>query len=406
MGYLSFDAERDLSIEHGFRLEKAQLDYVSAMAKLPSINYQLRSLLMSIVTGANKDVKRNILSFSYGGETTFFTKAQFSSESKDVQNLFFSCLQEIVEKNDLEFCQSLKSIRFTSKIFSQFNTTLQALNRVSESIGLRSVSDTELDTFSGIADDLLNLDLPLHSILTIAQEANDAFHRMNIEIEAFFEIGSLMLDAWQKRTYGSRFTDELRSAAREGITYAAYKYDPRSGVPFRAMAEQWVRFYCKKTINELDNTVYLTDAADKQLAKFKKWHSQLSHSGENHPTLSLLAEKMGKSIDEIHEIALLATAEVVDITEDDSYHTTIDDNSIENISAEKLKKLLAETGNELSERNQFVITARVSLDYTQEQVGKELGVCKERARQIENEAYAEFRIALAKKGFHSIEDFF
>lgn len=406
MGYLSFDAERELSIEHGFKLEQAQLDFVSAMAKIPAINYQLRSLLTSILTGAIKDVKRNILAFTFAGETTFLNMAQFSSESTEVRNLFFCCLQEIVEQDDVDFCENIKLIRFTSKIFSQFHTTLQTLNTVSNSLGLRTVSDFDQPEYAMLEKEIESLGLPLHVIKTVAKEANDAFTRMNIEIQAFYQIGSRMLDVWQKRTSGSKYTDELRSAAREGITYAAYKYDPRSGVPFRSMAEQWVRFYCKKTINELDNTVYFTDAAEKQLTKFKKWRNHLSHSGENHPTFLMLAEKMGKTVDEIHEIAILATSsETVDITENDYFHNTIEDESVENIATDQIKQLIANTSSQLSERNQFVLTARQSLGYTLEQVGLELGVCKERARQIEKEAYLEFKEALAAKGFHSMEDF-
>ncbi len=200
-----------------------------------------------------------------------------------------------------------------------------------------------------------------------------------------------------------------------GLIHALEKFDPERGFRFTTYATWWVRQSIERAIMNQSRTIRLPAHVVKELnivlraLRHLETHGLL---GENHePTLDDVAHLLGKPVDHVRKVlgyneritSLDAPFDaepglsVADQLADDdapSPELVLHNSEIEGW----IKTWL----DELSERQRLVIERRYGLNgmdvATLEQLARELGVTRERVRQIQAEALDKLRAGLRRKG--------
>jgi RNA polymerase sigma factor (sigma-70 family) len=188
-----------------------------------------------------------------------------------------------------------------------------------------------------------------------------------------------------------------------GLHDAALRFDPDLGIRFATYAKWWARARMTRAVDRGGREIRMSGIAVEQRRRLRQVEQELARSGVS-PTLAEVAA--GAGVSELRARELLQTGEVV------SLDTPVDDGP----KTRRLEEMLASVGTDPEERtvaNQEVDWLRVALDElpdqrqryvlrrryglddgeprTLAQVGEELGVSRERVRQIESEALRDLR---------------
>ncbi len=190
-----------------------------------------------------------------------------------------------------------------------------------------------------------------------------------------------------------------------GLIHAVGKFDHRRGYKFSTYAIWWIRQAISRSIAEQSRTIRLPVHMVDAIAKLNKTRHRLSQEYGRRPTKEELASAMGVSLEKIDwlykssslEPISLETpisgeegGELADIIEDEAAPGP-EDEATKAFLKEQLKRVL-ET---LTARERRIIELRFGLDnqygQTLEEVGAQLGLTRERIRQIEREALSKLR---------------
>ena len=219
------------------------------------------------------------------------------------------------------------------------------------------------------------------------------------------------------RRYGLTMSD-LVQEGHVGLLEAAARFDPHRGFRFSTYATWWIRASVQDFI--LRNWSIVrggTSSSQKSLFfSLRRLRAQIERSGEPANSQELykqLSEAIGVSISDVermdarlsgNDMSLNATisdegeggAERQDYLADDA---PLPDETVQSmIDSERRKTWLADAMNTLNPREQKIIHSRRLSDdgATLEELGAELGISKERVRQIENRALEKLRESLTR----------
>jgi RNA polymerase primary sigma factor len=189
-----------------------------------------------------------------------------------------------------------------------------------------------------------------------------------------------------------------------GLIRALRKFDHRRGYKFSTYATWWIRQAVTRAIADQARTIRVPVHMYEQITRLRQASSTLSQRLGRDPTREELAVELQLSPRKLQQIIRTAQRPLsleMPVGEEDnsSLADLIEDNNAETPSDSVARHLLRETFEcvleSLSPREARILALRFGLvdghSYTLEEVGKRLGVTRERVRQIEAHALGRLR---------------
>ncbi|MBS0124763.1 RNA polymerase factor sigma-32 [Thetidibacter halocola] len=245
------------------------------------------------------------------------------------------------------------------------------------------------------------------------QRDEAALHRL---ITAYMRLAISMAAKFKR--YGAPMNDLIQEAGL-GLMKAADKFDPDRGVRFSTYAVWWIKASIQDYVMRNWSMVRTGSTSSQKSLFFNmrrvqaRLEREAAASGEmfdRHQLRHMIATEIGVPLADVEmmegrlsgsDYSLNATQSVedegrewIDALEDDSAQA---DEIVENRhDTEQLREWLLTALNGLNERERFIVRERKLRDEarTLESLGTELGLSKERVRQLEAAAFAKMRKAL------------
>jgi RNA polymerase primary sigma factor len=189
-----------------------------------------------------------------------------------------------------------------------------------------------------------------------------------------------------------------------GLIRAVKKFDWRRGHKFSTYATWWIRQAVTRAIADQSRTIRVPVHMGDQINKLMRLQQQLAQELGREPTPEELSEAMGIPRARAEQLLQMARQPLsLETPTDDEEESVLGDfiedrgtaSPAEAVSQQMLREILHEALATLSPREARILQLRYGLadgrSYTLEEVGRKLGVTRERVRQIEAQALARLR---------------
>ena len=200
-----------------------------------------------------------------------------------------------------------------------------------------------------------------------------------------------------------------------GLMKAVEKFDHERGFKFSTYATWWIRQAISRAIADQSRTIRLPVHIVEKLTKLRNVMPRLEQELGRAPNLDEIAEAAGMSSERVHEIMIacrgtLSLETPIGEDGDASLGDFVADREVEDpvdtAARNILRKEVHGILSELSDRERRILELRYGLGLrdplTLQEIGVEVGLTRERVRQIECEALDKLRLAVRSQNLREL----
>jgi RNA polymerase primary sigma factor len=203
---------------------------------------------------------------------------------------------------------------------------------------------------------------------------------------------------------------DVISEGNIGLMIAVDRFDPSKGAKLSTYAAWWIRQSIKRALSNQGKTIRLPVHLGDKIAKVRRIALQMSEEIGREPTDDELGEEIGIAsgkVSQLKTVSIRPASLDAPISDDDltEFGETVEDEQtrtpFELLRDKDLHNDVDSLLEGLDDREKKIISQRFGFDggarKTLEEIGKKLGVSRERIRQLENIALSKLRRALSQK---------
>ena len=252
-----------------------------------------------------------------------------------------------------------------------------------------------------------------NAIETLREKISIAVDEMTAVREKIIRANLLLVASvvMQYRAYSASMTlQDLMQEGNIGLMKAVEKFDLRKGCKFSTYAYWWIMQAVQRALAQHSRTVRLPCYIGTLRQSIFDTQTRLTNELNREPTYREVAKAMGMDENRVVEILQSGQGTIsLDSPLFDSNDTTVSDTLEDESSLAPDKEVLTRSRKEslekalntLTWREKVVMQLRFGLtdgtEYTLAEIGRELGISRERVRQIQEEVLRKFRHPIYSK---------